>query len=93
MPKEALFARTRYQLPWNGEQPYTVHVWRSLVVDALTNLVNGPPNITVTTTVCVGYAPGGCTSEGATVKAKVVDANGKVIKGVTVVGASGHIYN
>jgi hypothetical protein len=72
------------------EQPYPVSLQRQLQVNAITNVVNAPPGVTVTTTVCIGYID--CNS-GATVKASVVNAKGIVFKGVTVVGASGHFYN
>jgi hypothetical protein len=74
-------------------EPCTVYLERDLEINAITNVVNEPAGATVTTSVCVGYAKGGCGTAGATVKASVVDANGKVIKGVTVAGSSGHIYN
>jgi hypothetical protein len=79
---------------YNGNgQPDPVPLERQLQVNAETNVTNGAAGATVTTTVCVGYPAGGCNGNGATVKASVVNADGKVIKGVTVVGSSGHIYN
>jgi hypothetical protein len=78
-------------IAYNGNgQPSPVSLQRQLQINAVTNVVNAPAGVTVTTTVCVGYND--CSS-GATVKASVVNAKGKVFKGVTVVGASGHIYN
>jgi hypothetical protein len=74
-------------------QPSPVYLQRSLQVNAPTSVTNGAAGATVTTTVCVGYSAGGCGTSGATVKASVVNAKGKAIKGVTVVGSSGHIYN
>jgi hypothetical protein len=74
-----------------NEQPNPVPIQRQLQVQAITNVVYLPIATTVTTTVCVGYSS--CGTIGATAKASVVDGKGKVIKGVTVVGASGHIYN
>jgi hypothetical protein len=76
----------------NG-QPTPVYIQRQLDVNATTRVVNGPAGTAVTTTVCIGYLAGGCGLIAATVRASVVNAKGKVFKGVTVVGASGHIYN
>jgi len=73
-------------------QPFPVAIQRELQVTAATN-VSGPPNAPVTTAVCVGNVPGYCLTLGATLKVSVVTAKGKVFKGVTVVGASGHLYN
>jgi len=85
------FCTLKVPIAYNGNgQPHPVSLQRQLQVTAITNVVNGPAGATVTTTVCVGYND--CSS-GATVKASVVNAKGKVFKGVTVVGASGHIYN
>jgi hypothetical protein len=77
----------------NTGQPNAVAMERGLAIDARTTVVNGPAGATVTTTVCIGYLAGGCDRSGATVRASVVDAKGKVIPGVTVVGSSGRIYN
>jgi hypothetical protein len=78
-------------ISYNTEkQPYPVSLQRQLQVNAITNVVGAPPGVTITTTVCVGYID--CNT-GAIVKASVVNAKGYVIKGVTVVGASGYIYN
>jgi len=76
----------------NTGQPYTIYLERGLTVSAPTDVVDGAAGATVTTTICVGSA-GGCGTAGATVTASVVNAKGEVIKGVTVVGASRHIYN
>jgi hypothetical protein len=76
----------------NTEQTTPVFIERQLQVSATTNVANGPEGATITTTVCVG-AVGGCATGAATIKASVVNAKGEVIDGVTVVGASGHIYN
>jgi hypothetical protein len=77
---------------YNGNgQPNPVYLQRQLGVNAMTNVINGPAGATVETTVCIG--DGGCGSIGATVTASVVNAKGKVFKRVTIVGASGHIYN
>lgn len=81
-------------IAYNGNgQPTPVYLQRELQINAITNVVGGPPGVTITTSVCVGYAAGGCGTIGATVKASVINAKGKVIKGVTVVGDSGHFYN
>lgn len=73
-------------------QPDPITMERVLAIDANTTVINGPAGAKVTTTVCIGYLAGGCPF-GATVKASVVNAKGKVIRGVKVVGSSGHIYN
>jgi hypothetical protein len=73
----------------NTGQPYPVYIERQLEIDATTRVVKGPAGATVKTAVAVGYYG----LPGATVTASVVDAKGNLIKGVTVVGSSGHIYN
>jgi hypothetical protein len=67
----------------NG-QPLPVLIARGLNLQAITNVVHGAIGAKVVTVVEIHLAD---------VQASVVDANGRVIKGVTVVGASGHIYN
>ena len=80
-------------ISYNGTgQPQPVYLQRQLQINAITN-VSGPPGTTVTSSVCIGYFAGSCGTIQTTVKASVVTAKGKVIKGATVVGSSGHIYN
>ncbi len=67
----------------NG-QPLPVQIARGLNLQAKTNVVHGAQGAKVVTVVEIHLAD---------VQASVVDANGRVIKGVTVVGASGYIYN
>jgi hypothetical protein len=96
IPANGAVCYVQGQITYDPEtgQPYTTEVQRNLTVQGSTEVVDGPVGATVTTTVCVGYSAGGCLSIGAaTVKASVVNATGKVIKGVTVIGSSGHIYN
>ena len=72
----------------NG-QPVPAGITRLLSIWGSTSVKNGPAGAKVSTTVDVGYYSG----SGAMVEASVVNAKGKVFKGVTVVGTSGHIYN
>jgi hypothetical protein len=72
----------------NG-QPIPTSLLRLLSIWGSASVKNGPTGAKVSTTVDVGYHSG----SGAMVEASVVDAKGRIIKGVTVVGASGHIYN
>ena len=79
-------------IAYSAGQPDTVYLERVLQIAATTSVVGLPANATATTEVCVGIVAH-CGGLGATVKGSVVDSHGRVIKGVTVVGASGHIYN
>jgi hypothetical protein len=77
----------------NSGQTFPVNLSRQLSIEAKTEITNGQAGKSETTTTCIGYPAGGCGTAGATVKASVIDANGEVIKGAKVVGASGHVYN
>jgi hypothetical protein len=67
----------------NG-QPLPVLIARGLNLHAVTKVFHGVAGAPVTTVVEIHQADVG---------ASVVDAHGRIIEGVTVVGASGHIYN
>jgi hypothetical protein len=78
----------KIRIAYKNQQPVPVELIRTLWAVASTNVVNAPAGAKVTTLVTIGYPSGG-----ATVSASVVDTHGRIIKGVTVVGASGHLYN
>jgi hypothetical protein len=72
----------------NG-QPVPAYILRVLAFGAQTFVRNGPAGAKVSTAVAFGINGG----SGAYISASVVDAKGYRIKGVTVVGTSGHIYS
>jgi hypothetical protein len=73
----------------NGK-PLTVQIARVLFAPAVLRVNNAKAGTKVTLTTDVGYKGNG---SGAFVEVRVVNAHNRIIKGVTVVGASGHIYN
>jgi len=83
---------SRVPLAYNAGQPDPVYLERVLQIAATTSVVGLPANAIATTGVCVGFV-GPCLGSGAIVRGSVVDSHGRVIRGVTVVGASGYIYN
>lgn len=81
-PRCTLTAPISYD-PNNG-QPNPTLIARTLALETQTNVKGGAPNAKIVTWVEIDLADVGAT---------VVDQNGRIIEGVTVVGASGHAYN
>jgi hypothetical protein len=66
-----------------------VALQRVSTATAIASLTDFPAGTYDANAIILGYPPPG----GATLIVSVRDANGQIIKGVSVVGASGHIYN
>jgi len=70
-------------------QPYPIVIAPYLVIENESGVINGEAGNFVETTIDIGFDG----TLPATVRAEVIKPNGAVIEGVTVLGASGYIYN
>jgi hypothetical protein len=71
-----------------------IYLQRVVAAYALSSLTDFPAGANLYTSIVLGCTQDGAPAEGgAELKVSVRDAEGHIIKGVTVVGASGHKYN